>query len=73
MRRSNLDSDCRRFSAKVRTDSRLARSSCMKSTWWFPARITLAPLLARSMAVSFPIPLLAPGSGGTSGYRRQVQ
>lgn len=28
------------------------------------ARITLAPLLARSMAVALPMPVFAPGEGG---------
>lgn len=34
--RSSLDSDCRKLSAKERTDFKLARSSCMKTTCLFP-------------------------------------
>lgn len=133
MRMSSRGSDFRKFSAKLRTDFRLPRSSCMNTTWLFPlscrkhekliehitilqcpstvmnepgitctimyilddiagylgqtwvfclvknlltllisssaasprcllrqARITRAPLLARSRAVVFPIPVLLP-------------
>lgn len=120
MRMSSLGSDFRKVSAKLRTDLRLPRSSCMNTTsllplswwtvrkvmqlllrwsgmWWVyfygsecrelsfgrkqirfvltllissraasplcllrQARITLAPLLARSMAVVLPMPVLLP-------------
>lgn len=36
IRMSNLGSLFRKFSAKRRTDFRLARSSCMNTTWLFP-------------------------------------